>query len=87
METHNYAQMAGLSQRKTVAGAKQIRKALTAGRVREVFLASNADPALTEPIAALCKEKAVPCIWVKTMSALGQACGIEVGTAAAATLN
>ena len=92
METHNYAQMAGspaladLSERKTVAGAKQIRKALASGRAQKVFLASNADPALTEPLLTLCKEKAVPCVWVQTMSALGQACGIEVATAAAAVL-
>ena len=93
METQNYVHLAenpalaDLPQRKTVAGTKQIRKALTSGRAQKVFLASDADPALTEPLIALCKEKAVPCVWVQTMSALGQACGIEVGTAAAACLN
>ena len=93
METHNYAQNAAnpalvdLPKCKTVAGAKQIRKAVASGRAQKVFLASDADPALTEPLFALCKENAVPCVWVQTMSALGQACGIEVRTAAAATLN
>ena len=92
METHNYAQnaanpaLADLPGCKTVAGAKQIRKAVAAGKAKKVFLASNADPALTEPIFALCQEKAVPCCWVQTMSALGQACGLEVGSAAAAAL-
>ena len=92
METHNYAQMAespalaDLARRKTVAGAKQIRKALASGRAQKVFLASNADPALTEPLLALCKEHAVPFVWVQSMVELGQACGIEVGAAAAACL-
>ena len=69
---------------KILVGAKQIRKALSAGRAKEVFLAQNADPAITEPIEAQCKSSAVKYVWVKSMSDLGRACGIEVGAAAAA---
>ena len=67
-----------------IVGAKQIRKALASGRAKEVFLAKNADPAITEPIAAQCDSGAVKCVWVRTMHELGQACGIEVGATAAA---
>ncbi len=78
--------LADLQGRQVVAGAKQLRKALVTGRANLVFLAENADPALTEPIAALCLEHHVKCVWVRHMSELGQACGIDVGTAAAAVV-
>ena len=77
------AQIAG---HKVVVGAKQIRKALASGSAASVFLASNADPAITEPIAQLCERNRVTYAWVKSMTDLGHACGIEVGAAAAATL-
>ena len=67
-------------------GAKQIRKALQAGRAQQVFLARNADPAITEPIVAFCKQHQVAYAWVSSMTDLGQVCGIEVGAAAAATV-
>ena len=73
-----------LSAYKHVVGAKQIRKALAAGLVRQVFLARNADPAITEPLVALCQRQSVDVFWVKSMTELGHACGIEVGATAAA---
>ena len=75
-----------MARHRVVVGAKQLRKALLSGSAQQVYLASNADPALTEPIAALCQLHSVPITWVKSKTALGQACGIEVGAAAAATL-
>lgn len=71
---------------KKVVGIKQLRKALREGIVQTVFLARNADPKLTEPVEGQCRELNVPCIWVETMHELGSACGIDVGAAAAATL-
>ena len=79
-------ELGGLDKSRIVVGAKQLKKAVAAGRARCVFLAENADPALTEPIAALCQSYHVNCVWVSTMSDLGQACGIDVGAAAAATI-
>lgn len=67
-------------------GAKQLKKAVAAGTAREVFLAEDADPAVTGPLAQLCQTKAVRVSWVPAMADLGRACGIEVGAAAAATL-
>ena len=72
---------------KIVAGAKQLRKALLAGRARYVFLAQDADPGLTEPIEELCRQRSVQYAWVPSMSELGSACGIEVGAAAAAAVD
>ena len=72
---------------KAVVGSKQLRKALRAGRIAYVYLAENADPAITEPIEQMCGELHIQITWVRTMAELGQKCGIEVGAAAAAVLN
>ena len=76
-----------LAKRKFVVGAKQLKKALNNGTARRVFLACNADPAVTEPIAALCRLNNVDFVWVRSMTDLGNACGIEVGAAAAAAVD
>ena len=92
MDIHNDTSMAikqiraEISGKKVVAGAKQLRKAMAAKNVYRVFLARNADPAITEPLEALCKQNNVSYTWVKSMTELGHACGIEVGAAAAATV-
>ena len=75
-----------LSKERIVVGAKQLRKALSSGRAQHVFLAENADPAITEPIAAVCMASGIELTWVACMADLGRACGIEVGAAAAATV-
>lgn len=76
-----------LSGRRVVVGAKQLRKALCAGRARIVLLAGDADPAVTEPLAALCRQSGVELAWIPTMAELGRACRIEVGAAAAAVVD
>ena len=76
-----------LSRQKLAVGAKQLRKAVRAGTVRCVYLAENADPALTQPLAKLCADNQIQITWVASMETLGSACGIEVGAAAAAVLN
>ena len=67
-----------------VVGVRQIRKAFSAGRVKKVFLAKDADPALTEPLARLCEAASVSFDYVPTMKQLGTACEISVPAAAAA---
>ena len=78
--------LAEISGQNVVVGAKQLRKALRSGCVQRVYLAENADPAITEPLAAMCREHSVVYAWVRTMKDLGSACGIEVGAAAAAVV-
>ena len=75
-----------IDKNKVVVGAKQLRKAMEKGTAKFVCLAKNADPAITDPLAKLCKENRITCTWVKSMTDLGQACGIEVGAAAAAII-
>ena len=78
--------MPKMADQQVIVGAKQLRKALNRGLVKMACLAKNADPAITEPIEALCLEKCIKCIWVPTMEDLGRACGIDVGAAAAAVV-
>ena len=88
METHKIDQFADRSTTgKMVVGAKQLRKALGKGNVRKVLLAKNADPAITEPLATLCRDSKIPVAWVPSMLDLGKQCGIEVGAAAAAAVD
>ena len=93
MDTHKSKMGAGcdllacIRGRKMAVGAKQIKKSLLSGRTSQVFLAKNADPALTEPIEAICLQNNVNCAWVPSMADLGKACGIDVGAAAAAVID
>lgn len=70
-----------------VVGVRQLRKALSSGQCRQVFLALDADPFLTAPIRELCQNLGVPLADVPTMTELGRACGISVGAAAAGLLS
>ena len=76
-----------LRKNKVVVGAKQLRKALEKGNAKFVCLAKNADPSITEPLEEKCRIQQVPCRWVSSMAELGNACGIEVGAAAAAAID
>ena len=76
-----------LKGKKVVVGSKQLRKALESGRAKFVYLAENADPAITEPLLAKCEHNHISYAWVRTMKELGSACGIEVGAAAAAAVD
>lgn len=69
-----------------VVGAKQVRRALADKRARGLFLASDADPQLTQPLAEQAQSLGVPVYWTDTMEALGRACHIAVGAAVAAIL-
>ena len=69
-----------------VVGAKQTKRAIRDGGARVVFLAEDADPQVTGPIEALCREAGVSVERVSSRKALGQACGIAVGAAVAALI-
>ena len=82
-----YGSLPDLTKMKVVVGAKQLKKAVNSGRARYVFLAENADPAVTEPLEVLCEQNHIQITWVRSMAELGRACGIEVGAAAAAVIH
>lgn len=73
-----------LSSPNKVVGAKQVKRALNDGRVKKIFLAGNADPRVTQPLAQTAVNQRVAVELVPTMKELGEACGIAVGSAVAA---
>ena len=92
MDTMNIRGSAGadglheLRNHKIVVGMKQLRKVLLRGGVCRVYLAQDADPAITMPLAELAKAGGTEIVWVGKMHDLGRACNIDVGAAAAAML-
>ncbi len=64
-----------------VVGVKQSRKAIRDGRAARVYLAVDADPAITEPVAAECEQAGIPVEDEYSMTQLGHACQITVGAA------
>ena len=70
-----------------VVGVKQSRKAIREGRAKQVYLACDADPAITEPLAESCEARGIPVNCEHTMAQLGQACRITVGASVVALLS
>ncbi len=64
-----------------VSGAKQSRRAIRDGLAERVYLAGDADAALTDPLRLFCQENGVPVVDQYSMRELGQAAGIQVGAA------
>ncbi len=75
-----------LNTQRKVVGIKQLRKALKNGQIRRAYLALDADPRLTDPLAEECAAMKVELVEVPTMAELGAACGISVGASAAGIL-
>lgn len=69
-----------------VIGIKQVMKVVNKNLASQVFIAADADARVLDPLKKLCDEKNVEVLEVPTMLALGKACMIEVGAAAAAVL-
>jgi large subunit ribosomal protein L7A len=67
-----------------LAGTKQTRKAILNGLAEAVLLAEDADPAITEPLEELCRQRHITVHWISSMKELGSLCGLAVGAAAAA---
>ncbi|MGI5986541.1 MAG: ribosomal L7Ae/L30e/S12e/Gadd45 family protein [Dysosmobacter sp.] len=75
-----------LASQEKVIGVKQSRKAVREGRACQVYLACDADPALTEPVAEHCAQAGIPVETEYTMAQLGKACRITVGASVVAVL-
>lgn len=75
-----------LASQEKVIGVKQSRKAVRDGRACQVYLACDADPAITDPVAEKCAEAGIPVETDYTMAQLGKACQITVGASVVAVL-
>ncbi|WP_226038422.1 50S ribosomal protein L7ae-like protein [Aquibacillus saliphilus] len=67
-----------------IIGTKQTVKAMKNGEVSEVIIADDADQQVTSKVSRLANELKIPCVRVDSMKKLGNACGIDVGTATVA---
>ncbi|TCN19365.1 50S ribosomal protein L7ae-like protein [Mesobacillus foraminis] len=65
-------------------GTRQTVKALKAGKVNELVLASDADPVIKSMLLQAASTADVPVTYADSMKKLGIACGINVGAAAVA---
>ena len=70
-----------------VIGVKQSRKSIREGRAKRVYLACDADPAITAPVADSCVSADIPVDTAHTMAQLGHACQITVGASVVAVLS
>ena len=75
-----------LASQEKVIGVKQSRKAIREGRACQVYLACDADPAITDPVADGCSRAGIPVETEYTMAQLGKACRITVGASVVAVL-
>ena len=69
-----------------IVGTKRVLRALDAGKVKEAYIADDADLILTQRVVDRCYAQGIPCRHVATMKELGVQCGIEVKAAAACLL-
>lgn len=73
--------------RKKTIGTKQTLKAMEKNATRLVFVARDAAEHITRDVVKTANDRGLELIYVDSMAALGKACGIEVGAAAAAILD
>ncbi|SIS61465.1 ribosomal L7Ae/L30e/S12e/Gadd45 family protein [Salimicrobium flavidum] len=67
-----------------VIGTKQTIKAIKAETVKEVIIASDADPEITAKVKRIARQFSVDYHEVPSMKELGNACGIDVDAATVA---
>ena len=75
-----------LASQEKVIGVKQSRKAIREGRAKRVYLACDADPAITDPVAETCAQAGIPVENGCTMAQVGHACRITVGASVVGVL-
>lgn len=78
--------MENLKNRNKVVGVKQVKNAVKSGRADMVYIADDSDISVKSSMFELCRENGIEPIIVETRKELGRACGVDVYTAAAATL-
>ncbi|WLR55042.1 50S ribosomal protein L7ae-like protein [Mesobacillus subterraneus] len=70
--------------KKIIVGSKQTVKALKAGEVIELVVATDADVKVTANLLQTAREMNTAITYVDSMKKLGKACGIAVGASAVA---
>lgn len=76
-----------LNNKRFVIGAKQVMKAIRAGRVLKVYIASDCDPIISRPVIDLAEGIGIKVESIPTRKQLGEMCGIKVKASCAAVVN
>lgn len=66
-----------------VVGTKQVLRGLKAGTLARIYVANDADTFLYQRITQAAEAAGVPAVRVASMKELGDACAVQVPTAAA----
>jgi large subunit ribosomal protein L7A len=64
--------------KETIIGTKQTVKAINLGQVKEIIVALDADPRITEAVVQVAKGNRIPIYFVDSKKELGKTCGIQV---------
>ena len=75
-----------LSNKHYIIGSKQVKNAVKCGKAKKVYIASDSDSEIIEPVIALANECGVEVSYIPTRSELGKIFGINVKSACAADL-
>jgi large subunit ribosomal protein L7A len=78
--------LSDLKEKKKVVGTRRLLKAIERGEVQKAFLALDSDLFIADQITSACARANVPIEEVRTKQALGEACSVNVPTAAAGIL-
>lgn len=70
-----------LKTKEKVVGIKQTKKAAEQDMLKAVFIASDADLRVIDPVKQLCEGKGIPVYTVESMKQLGKTAAIDVGAA------
>ncbi len=66
-----------------VVGKNQVLRAMKAGKLQRAYVANDVDTYLFQQVIRTAESCQVPVTRVATMKELGEACGVQVATAAA----
>jgi len=72
-----------LDNSRKVVGLRRLMKALAQGEIATAYLADDAEMYIRTQVTEACEKAGARLIVVETMAELGEACGVEVKTAAA----
>ncbi len=72
------------SKKHYIIGAKQVKNAIREGRAEKVYIASDCDTDVIDPVKKLAEEGNIRIVYISTRKELGEMCGIGVKASCAA---
>lgn len=72
------------TKKRFIIGAKQVKNAVMAKNASKVYIASDSDGEIIDPVVKLAENHNIPVFFVSTRKELGEMCGIDVKASCAA---